>query len=136
MGETFVRVRGRWRESKQGVNAHVCLPVLHLGAESPPAALSGNVLDEGDTSRDGLDRDQVDTNDDRVLLRHLLGGDLQPTSRGGTQIDDAFGRGQKVVFAVELDELEGGTGAVALLSARRGERGKSNQHAKARLLAY
>lgn len=105
---------------EQEVNAHVCLPVLHFSAESPPAALGGNVLDEGDTPRNGLDRDQVDTDDDRVLLRHLLGRDLQPTSRGGTQINDAFGRGEKVVFAVQLNKLEGGTGAVALLSAWRG----------------
>ena len=122
MGETLVRdSRLMAGEQARGENAHVCLPVLHFSAESSPAALGGDILDEGDTPRDGLDRDQVDTDDDRVLLRHLLGRDLQPTSRSGTQIDDTFGRGEKVVFAVQLDELEGGTGAVALFSVREGE---------------
>jgi hypothetical protein len=53
------------------------------------------------------------------LLRHLLRGNLKPTSGRGTQIDNATSIGEEVILAVELDELESGTGAVTLLPGRR-----------------
>ena len=122
-GDESVSGRGR-KEGSQSEgkgDAHVGLPVLHLGAESTPARLGRDVLDERDAARDGLDGDEVDADDDRVLLRHLLGGDLKPSSGRGAQVDDALGAGEEVVLAVELDELEGGTGTVALLpGGRRG----------------
>lgn len=44
----------------------------------------------------------------------MLGCDLQPTSGSSTQIDAAPCIFEDVVFAVELYELEGGSGTVAL----------------------
>lgn len=44
----------------------------------------------------------------------MLGSDLQPTARSSTQIDAAPGIFEDVVFAVELCELEGSSGTVAL----------------------
>ena len=45
----------------------------------------------------------------------MLGSDLQPTTWSSTQIDAASCLFEEVVLLVELDELEGGTRAVALL---------------------
>ena len=51
----------------------------------------------------------------------MLGRDLKPSSWGGTQVDYAARVGEKVVLPVKLNELEGRTGTVSLLSVMREE---------------
>ena len=53
------------------------------------------------------------TNDD-AIWGHILAGDLQPTSRSGTQVYTTSCRFQEVVLFVQLYQLERRTSSVAL----------------------
>jgi hypothetical protein len=68
---------------------------------------------EGDCFRDWFDRGKIHADDER-LLGHDLRCDLQPGAGRGAQIDKTFGILEEGVLLVELDQLEGGTGTVAL----------------------
>lgn len=50
--------------------------------------------------------------------------DYLPTARGGTKIDQYFRIGQKVEFLIELNQLERGTRAIAILFGHMIERKK------------
>jgi len=96
------------------VDDSVGLPCLEVATNGRAALVGGNVALEGDCFRDGLDWRKIDTND-QTLDRHGLGGDLHPRTGRGTQIDKTSRLLEEAIFLVQLDQLEGGTSAVALL---------------------
>lgn len=55
---------------------------------------------------------------DHAVGWHVLGCNLKPAPGCRAEIDTAAGRLEKSIFLVELDELEGRAGAVALLSLK------------------
>lgn len=61
-----------------------------------------------------LDGRKINTDDERTS-RHAFCGDLAPRTGRSAQIDQDLALLEEVVLLVELDQLEGGTGAVALL---------------------
>ena len=99
-------------------DSHIGLPILDLGPDAPPTLFGGDILYKGDTPRDRLDGHEIHSQNDGIG-GHILRRDLEPSSRGGTQINHASGRRQKVVLLVELHQFEGRTGAVALFSEFR-----------------
>lgn len=54
--------------------------------------------------------------DDHAVGWHVLACNLKPATGGRAEINTAASRLEKSIFLVELDELEGRAGAVALLS--------------------
>jgi hypothetical protein len=68
------------------VNNSVGLPSLEMSTNDGASLVGGNIALESDCFWDGLDGGQINTNDQR-LDGHGLCGDLQPTTGGGTQID-------------------------------------------------
>jgi hypothetical protein len=96
------------------VDDSVGLPCLEVAANGRAALVGGNVALKGDCFRNGLNWRKIDTND-QTLDRHGLGGDLHPRTGRGTQIDETSRLLEEAILLVQLDQLEGGTGAVALL---------------------
>ncbi len=56
--------------------------------------------------------------DNNAVRRHILACNLQPTTRSSAQINDTSRGFEEGVFLVELNKLEGRTGAIALLSSK------------------
>ena len=78
------------------------------------ATLRGDVVHEGGTSADGFDGGEIYA-DDGGGHGHVLDGNLEPTARRRAQIHRRARAAEKVIFPVELDELEGGARAEPLL---------------------
>ena len=93
---------------------HVRLGTLHLLAHDAAALLGGDVRDVRDYVADGPDGEEVDGNNEG-LSGHGLGADLGEAARGGAEVDADLRFLEEVVLLVDLDQLEGGTGAVPLL---------------------
>lgn len=95
------------------IHLHIGFPGLESGAQSRSALFRCDILDKCDNVGQGLDRGQIDTNNQTADGHHLC-GDLQPSSWGSTQIDEDLGSLQEVVLFVELDQLERRTGTITL----------------------
>lgn len=72
------------------VQDEIGLPVVQVRTEELATLGSGNVGDKGGYVLKGFDRVEIDS-DDEGAFRHVLFGDLQPSSGRGTEIDTAFG---------------------------------------------
>ena len=68
---------------------------------------------DGDGAGDGLNGEEVGGDDFAVGLGEL-GGDLRPSAGGGTEVGDEGAGMEEVVGFVDLEEFEGGAGAVSL----------------------
>ena len=70
-------------------------------------------------STGSLETDAVRRTDNDTINGHVLARNLEPSTRGSAKIDTTFCRLEEVVLLVQLDELEGRTRTVPLLSAHR-----------------
>jgi hypothetical protein len=91
----------------------VCLQMFDVTPDSRAALVGRDVALERNDSWDWLDRSEIH-GDDEGVRRHDLSSDLTPRAWRSTEIDYDLGPLQEVVFAIELDQLERRTGAVAL----------------------
>jgi hypothetical protein len=110
-----VLVVGRPDVGRAVAEHHVRVRVgAHLPLDGRAALGGGDVVHQGLDVRDGADGEEVHPEDDAVG-RHVLGSHLAPPPGGRAQVDADARAGEEVVLAVDLDELEGGARAVALL---------------------
>ena len=90
------------------------IPGFQLFLELSTTLVSGNVCCKGDDVGDGLDGHQINPND-QMRHGHVLCSDLQPPSRRSTQIHKHSRTFQEIILFVQLHELKGRSGSVALL---------------------
>lgn len=88
--------------------------LVHKLLDGGSAALGGDVLLDGEGATYGSDGEEVDA-EDEAADGDMSDCDLHPSSRGGAEVEDGAGGGEEAELGVELEELEGGTGAKALL---------------------
>ena len=104
---------------------------LHLAANGGLALLRGDVSDErDDVAAQTADGQNVHRQHHRLGWQ-ASGTDLAPASWSGAQVDHGAGVLQQRELAVDLRQLEGGTGPVALLfghCVREGRRYKSGEN--------
>eukprot|EP00968_Pinguiococcus_pyrenoidosus_P004500 scaffold301_cov243-Pinguiococcus_pyrenoidosus.AAC.5 len=93
---------------------HVRLPPVQLLAKHVSALPARDVRHQRLHLRDGADGQQVHAHDD-ALGGHGLRCHLQPAARGRAQVHEDLRLGQKLMLAVDLEQLEGRTGAEAPL---------------------
>eukprot|EP00760_Papus_ankaliazontas_P036118 PhM_4_TR8203/c0_g1_i1/m.15826 len=96
------------------VEHDLCLLSLQCVQDLFARLIGVDVACDGFAPGDGLNGDQIDADDCRRHW-HVLGTDLHPATWGGAQVDHSIGLIEEAVLSVELHELEGGAGAVALL---------------------
>ena len=87
---------------------------LELALDGAPALLRRDVLLQRDAPLEGLDGRAVDA-DARRVLGHVLPRHLHPRTRRRAQVEHALGGAQEGVLLLELQQLEGGSRAVASL---------------------
>lgn len=87
---------------------------VHKALDGGAASGRGDVLDQGMGATDGADREEIDA-DDEGADRGMANGDLEPPTGGGAEVEDGASGGQEAVFRIELQQLEGRTGAITLL---------------------
>ena len=75
-----------------------------MPSELSTALRGSDIGDKGDDVWKGSDRIQVDA-DNEATSRHVLLGDLKPSSRSGAEVDHASASGEEVVLTIEVDEL-------------------------------
>lgn len=87
---------------------------IHEALDGGSAFRCGDILDERMGATNGADREEVDT-DDKGADGGVADCDLNPPSRGGAEVEYGASGGEESILGIELEELEGGTRAVALL---------------------
>jgi hypothetical protein len=95
------------------VHANVQLPALEILAEEGAAVLGRDIGHVRLVAGDRLDGVEVDT-DDEGADGHGLNGDLSPTTRGSAEIKKAAGVAEEAILVVQVNQLEGGAGAVSM----------------------
>ena len=93
---------------------NVRFPAIELRCNKTTALGRSNVRHNRLHVADGSDGKQIDAKHNRTN-RHILGRNLAPSAWSCTQVHTNARLGQKVEPLVDLDELERGTGAVALI---------------------
>lgn len=88
--------------------------LVHELLDGGSAALGGDVLLDGEGATYGSNGEEIDA-EDEAADGDMSDGDLHPSSGGGAEVEDCAGGGEEAELGVELEELEGGTGAEALL---------------------
>mmetsp|Transcript_18216 Transcript_18216/g.35785 ORF Transcript_18216/g.35785 Transcript_18216/m.35785 type:complete len:306 (-) Transcript_18216:133-1050(-) len=95
---------------------NISLVATHLLTNLLTACIRGNILLENSTSSNGLDGQQINTNNLTLgALRNTLGQNLKPTSRSGTEINHTGCVLEQIILAVQLDDLKTRTSSVSLL---------------------
>ena len=69
----------------------------------------GDIADEALAAGNGFDRVQVDTDFD-TAHRHVFFGHLKPATGRSAQVDQDIGVVEELIFAIQLNELEGSSG--------------------------
>jgi hypothetical protein len=88
------------------VQYHICFKMLEFSFHLGHHTVLSDVSFKGHTSLDWLDGVQINTYLDRGH-RHEFVSNLQPPSRGATEVDQDLGSAQKVILLIDLDELKG-----------------------------
>ena len=88
--------------------------VGHCLLDGRAATRRGDVFHQGGGTADGADGEEVEAEDEGTGGR-AGDGDLKPAAGGGAEVEHAAGAVEEPELVVELEELEGGARAVALL---------------------
>lgn len=88
--------------------------LVHELLDGGSAALGGDVLLDGEGAAYGANGEEIDA-EDEAADGDMADGDLHPTAGGGAEVEDGAGGGEEAELGIELEELEGGTGAITLL---------------------
>lgn len=86
----------------------------HESLDGGAAGGGGDVGGEGEGAAEGADGDEIDAKEEGPD-GGASGCDLEPASGRGAEVEEGAGGGEEPELGVELEELEGGSGSVALL---------------------
>lgn len=87
---------------------------VHKALDGSTAFGGGDVLDKGVSTANRSDWEEINAEDERAY-GSMINSYLEPPAGSGAKVEDGAGGGEEPVFGVELEELEGGARAVALL---------------------